>query len=195
MNSEWDEYAKNWDVDPQVEKYAESAFSALTQKVDLTGLSVLDFGCGTGALTKRLSDKAKEVVAIDPSSEMIKFLEQKSLNNVSAISEYLNASLIEVNPLFKNKFDLITASSVCSFLPDYEGTLKLLYCLLKPGGTFIQWDWLDNDETTAFGLPVNRVESALEANGFSNIQVITPFIMSSSKGEMPVLMGVGTRLT
>jgi 2-polyprenyl-3-methyl-5-hydroxy-6-metoxy-1,4-benzoquinol methylase len=166
LSNEWDEYAENWDVDPTVEEYAKNAFSALLQNININGLTVLDFGCGTGALTQLMSPTAKSIVAIDPSSEMIKHLDKKALNNVSSISDYLSKELVQSLPEFKNKFDVIVASSVCGFLPDYEATLSLLKSLLKDGGVFVQWDWLSNDDSSEMGLSVKRVKQAFVANDF-----------------------------
>ena len=191
MSNEWDSYAENWDVDPNVEEYAKNVFSELLERIDINGLTVLDFGCGTGALTQLMSPIVKSIVAIDPSSEMIKHLDKKALNNVSSISDYLSKELVQTLPEFKNKFDLIVASSVCGFLPDYEATLSLLKSQLKDGGVFIQWDWLSNDDSSDMGLSEKRVEQALVESGFVNIKVNSPFIMSSSKGKMPVLMAIG----
>lgn len=191
MSNEWDEYAENWDVDPTVEEYAKNAFSELLDNININGLTVLDFGCGTGALTQLMSPTVKSIVAIDPSPEMIKHLDKKSLNNVSSISDYLSNELVQNSPELENKFDLIVASSVCSFLPDYEATLSLLKSLLKKDGLFVQWDWLSNDDSSDMGLSEKRVRQALLANGFVNTRVNSPFIMSSSKGNMPVLMGIG----
>jgi len=191
LSNEWDEYAKKWDVDPTVEEYAKNAFSALLDNIDINGLTVLDFGCGTGALTQLMSPTVKSIVAIDPSSEMIKLLDKKALNNVSSISDYLSKELVENFPELENKFDLIVASSVCGFLPDYEATLSLLKPLIKEGGVFVQWDWLSNDDTSDVGLSEKRVKQAFVANGFVNTKVNSPFIMSSSKGNMPVLMAIG----
>jgi len=191
LSNEWDEYAKKWDVDPTVEEYAKNAFSALLDNIDINGLTVLDFGCGTGALTQLMSPTVKSIVAIDPSSEMIKLLDKKALNNVSSISDYLSKELVENFPELENKFDLIVASSVCGFLPDYEATLSLLKPLIKEGGVFVQWDWQSNDDSSEMGLSSKRVKQAFEANGFVNITITSPFIMSSSKGEQPVLMAMG----
>jgi 2-polyprenyl-3-methyl-5-hydroxy-6-metoxy-1,4-benzoquinol methylase len=191
LSNEWDEYAENWDVDPTVEEYAKNAFSALLQNININGLTVLDFGCGTGALTQLMSPTAKSIVAIDPSSEMIKHLDKKALNNVSSISDYLSKELVQSLPEFKNKFDVIVASSVCGFLPDYEATLSLLKSLLKDGGVFVQWDWLSNDDSSEMGLSVKRVKQAFVANDFVNTKVKRAFIMSSSEGSMPVLMAIG----
>tara|TARA_R110000764_G_scaffold34623_1_gene77261 strand:- start:4373 stop:4969 length:597 start_codon:yes stop_codon:yes gene_type:complete len=191
LSNEWDEYAENWDVDPTVEEYAKNAFSALLQNININGLTVLDFGCGTGALTQLMSPTAKSIVAIDPSSEMIKHLDKKALNNVSSISDYLSKELVQNLPEFKSKFDVIVASSVCGFLPDYEATLSLLKSLLKDGGVFVQWDWLSNDDSSEMGLSVKRVKQAFVANDFVNTKVKRAFIMSSSEGSMPVLMAIG----
>ncbi len=193
MSNEWDEYAENWDVDPTVEEYAKNAFSELLKNININGLTVLDFGCGTGALTQLMSPTVKSIVAIDPSSEMIKHLDKKALHNVSSISDYLSKELVQNLPELENKFDLIVASSVCGFLPDYEATLSLLKSLIKEDGVFVQWDWLSNDDSSDMGLSEKRVKQAFVANGFVNTKVNSPFIMRSSKGNMPVLMAVGKK--
>lgn len=191
MSNEWDEYAENWDVDPSVEQYAKNAFSELLDSININGLTVLDFGCGTGALTQLMSPSVESIVAIDPSSEMIKLLDKKALNNVTSISDYLSSELVQNFPELENKFDLIVASSVCGFLPDYEMTLSLLKSLLKKDGLFVQWDWLSEDDSSGMGLSEKRVKQAFLASGFVSIKVNSPFIMNSSKGNMPVLMAIG----
>ncbi|WOH36398.1 class I SAM-dependent methyltransferase [Thalassotalea fonticola] len=191
MSNEWDEYAEGWDIDPSVEVYANKAFAELVKKVNLDALTVLDFGCGTGALTQLISPEVKNIVAIDPSSEMIKCLDKKSLKNVATISDYLSEGIIKKHSRFHDKFDLVVASSVCGFLPSYEETLTLLKSVLKVGGTFIQWDWLAEDDSSSMGLSEARVRQAFESNQFIDIQVTSPFIMESSKGKMSVLMACG----
>jgi 2-polyprenyl-3-methyl-5-hydroxy-6-metoxy-1,4-benzoquinol methylase len=191
LSNEWDEYAGGWDVDETVLEYADNVYSQLVENCDLEGLTVLDFGCGTGSLTQLISPAVKSIVAIDSSPEMIKYLEMKKLNNVTSISESLSKELILDRTEFNSKFDLIVASSVCSFLPDYEETLSLLKSLLKEGGIFMQWDWLSNDDSSGMGLSEKRVKQAFESNCFINTKITSPFIMNSSKGKMPVIMAIG----
>lgn len=191
INNEWDEYAEGWDVDASVQEYANKAFDELTKLVNINGLSVFDFGCGTGPLTQRLSPRVKRIVALDVSSKMIERLKEKRLSNVSTIAGFLTHDLINSHPDLSNKFDLIVASSVCSFLPDYEMTLQLLKPLLKSGGVFIQWDWLSTDDTVKIGLSEDSVLRALQANEFINITIEKPFEMHDSKGTMTVLMATG----
>jgi len=191
LSNEWDKYAENWNIDPTVEAYAKNAFFELIKNVNLDGLSVLDFGCGTGTLTEIISPKVESIVAIDPSSEMIKHLDKKVLKNVFSVSDYLSIDLVQKYPELQSKFDLIVASSVCSFLPDYEATLSLLKSLLKHDGIFVQWDWLSEEGSSNMGLSEKRVNQAFVANGFVNTIITRPFIMNSSKGDMPVLMAIG----
>ena len=140
--NEWDDFADQWDSNPSAKKYANNAFEELNKVVKLNKAMVLDFGCGTGLLSEKLSSYADQVVALDGSLKMIEQLKQKSISNVTPIADFLSPELIDNEPQLGREFDLITASSVCAFLPDYKATLKLLRSLLKPRGFFIQWDWL-----------------------------------------------------
>jgi len=124
---------------------------------------------------------------------MIKHLDKKALSNVSSIANYLSDELIESHPQLTTKFDLIVASSVCSFLPDYETTLTVLKSRLKQGGTLVQWDWLATDESSNIGLSEHRVNQAFKASGFTTIKITTPFMMNSSKGNMQVIMAMGIK--
>lgn len=190
MTNEWDEYAEGWDRDRSVETYAELAFRGLEAQGDIRGLRVFDFGCGTGSLSRHISPLADQVVALDASSEMIRFLDQKQLPNVESHAAFLTEALLKQHPEWQGRFDRVTASSVCSFLPDYEGTLFLLKKLLKPGGFLVQWDWLTEDESTPMGFTLNRVEEALKQQGFIDFQVAKAFDFESPQGTLPVLMAV-----
>ena len=190
MSEEWDEYAEGWDSNEDVIAYSERAFNSLLVAVNLNGLRVLDFGCGTGLLTEKISPLAKEIVALDPSEKMISILIDKKLPNVTAVAEELSESLIKGNKLFLEKFDLVVASSVCSFLPEYEKTLSQLKSLLVPGGAFVQWDWLTTDGNSDFGLSRENMLSAYKKVGLKLQTLEQVFSLNNSQGDMPVIMGV-----
>lgn len=193
LSNEWDEYANKWDLDPAVIEYANKAFKELLEVINIDGLDVFDFGCGTGNLTMLISAKAKEVVALDGSTEMIRILAKKDIVNVSTISSFLTKDIAENHPHFRDKFDVIVASSVCGFLADYEMILGLLKSLLKKNGRFVQWDWLSQDDSSETGMSKSRVLQALETNEFIDIQITEPFEMVSSKGSMKVIMAVAKK--
>jgi hypothetical protein len=92
------------------------------------------------------------------------------------------------------KFDLITASSVCAFLPDYEAMLFTLRSLLAPNGKFVQWDWLSTSKDAGVGLTEELVSQALSKSGFTDIALSQPFSIENSEKKTPVLMAAASRL-
>ena len=190
MSESWDDYAEEWDKNEDAISYSEKTFETLTNEVRLEGLNVLDFGCGTGLLTEKISKLANQIVALDSSRKMVSILENKNIPNVTTISKPISESLIKENSLLHNKFDLIVASSVFSFLPEFEETLVMLKSLLVPSGLLIQWDWLSSKDDPEFGFSVERVSSAYSKTGFDIKSITNPFSHVSPKGNTPVLMGI-----
>lgn len=190
MSESWDQYAAGWDTNQMVRMYAEKAYQTLTAIVNLAGLDVFDFGCGTGLLTEKMASEANRIVALDPSIKMIEVLQSKRLQNVDTLSIELSPNAIKTNPLLQTKFDLIVASSVCAFVPDYEGTLQLLKSFLKLNGIFVQWDWQQSETDGNFGFTETMIESAFTKTGLTVLSVSESFSLSSDQGKMQVLMGV-----
>ncbi len=197
MSESWDQFADDWDTNADVIHYADKAFDTLCEIVNLEGLTVLDFGCGTGLLAERMAAKAGRIagciVCIDSSEKMIEVLQNKQLKNVETWAGELTTGTLESNPHLKSKFDLVVASSVCAFLPDYEGTLKLLKQTLKPNGVFVQSDWLKTNDESDFGFSAHTIEAALIQSGMEVVKVETVFAMESNQGNMQVIMGVAQR--
>lgn len=97
---------------------------------DVSGkLKILDAGCGTGLLAKKL-EQFGEVVAVDSSPEAIKFAKRRGVN----------ARLASVNKLpFKdNVFDLVASVDVIYHkMVDDKKALAEFFRVLKPGGILI----------------------------------------------------------
>lgn len=190
MTDSWDDYASEWDANDDAILYAEYAFKSLTESIDISNLKIFDFGCGTGLLTERLSPFANHIVALDSSKKMIDILEKKKLSNVTTLAVPLTLETMKEYQPLQNQFDLIVASSVCSFLPDYEATLVLIEKLLQPSGLFVQWDWLAQEDSSDTGLTVYQVQSALEKANINQVRISHPF---SLKNSMKVLMAVAKK--
>jgi len=191
MTDSWDDYAAGWDDDETVTFYSRQAFEALCKTLDIAGLQVFDFGCGTGLLSEQMAEKASHIVALDPSAKMVAVLNQKRLQNVDGIVAEVTEELLESRPELVSAFNLVVASSVCSFVPDYQSTIKLLKRLLKPNGLFIQWDWLKSSEDPGSGFTQDEISSAFEQAGLKTISISTPFSLKEKSGEMKVVMAVG----
>lgn len=198
MRNDWDKHASSWDSNQLVHEYADNALNSLLEilqqhQFDLSGKRVMDFGCGTGLLSERLSPMVGEMVSVDSSKKMIEQLEEKHLLNVWTLSADVDLGASGRFPVLTDNFDLILACSVCSFLDDFEGKLGVLADMLNPGGLFVHWDWLRTDDNNDFGLDVHRVKTAYTKADLSALKVDTEFEMSLGPQAMPVLMGVAQR--
>jgi len=65
MAHNWDEDAAKWESNKATGEFAEQVFAQLTKLINLSGKRVIDFGCGTGLLSQKISPLAKEIVALD----------------------------------------------------------------------------------------------------------------------------------
>lgn len=196
MLRDWDERAKNWDQDERVRFYADQALATLIEHVNVfdgawKGKRVLDFGCGTGLLSERLAPLVREVVALDTSPDMIEVLRRKDLANVTAVCADIDDHAVRSAAAWFSDFDLIVASSVCNFLPNYERAIGYLSRTLNSGGKIVQWDWLSSGDDD-YGMTIERISNAFLGADLESINVRRAFEIEFDDATMPVLMGVAT---
>lgn len=97
---------------------------------------VLDFGCGSGAITNKLAKVTKSIDAIDISSGMLEFAkkqaESSSIDNIN----YIQASIFDER--FKDEqYDAILAFNVLQYIEDVPKLIERINTLLKPNGVFV----------------------------------------------------------
>ena len=96
---------------------------AVQDKIDLASHeSVIDIGCGTGALCAVLHESGYVVTGIDPAGEMLKIASQKAENRGV---RFLRANALERLPFDDRHFDIAIASFVAHGLRTTER--ELLY--------------------------------------------------------------------
>lgn len=109
---------------------------------DTTGLSIADFGCGTGVSTRLLATLGKpaKLVGIDYSAEMLALAKQAEENDPLGIS-YIQADCSKELPSALNQnFDLVTAMWLLHYAENKEmidGFARSIYNTLRPGGHLI----------------------------------------------------------
>jgi 2-polyprenyl-3-methyl-5-hydroxy-6-metoxy-1,4-benzoquinol methylase len=97
---------------------------------------LLDFGCGSGAITNQLAKAAKAIDAIDISSGMLEFAKKQAEENSIGNINYIQTSLFDER--FKNEtFDAILAFNVLHYIEDMPSLIERINRLLKPNGIFI----------------------------------------------------------
>jgi ubiquinone/menaquinone biosynthesis C-methylase UbiE len=108
-----------------------------------SGQSVLDVGCGTGALTRLAADAvgtAGRVVGTDASAQMIATARKKTLRRASPID--FRVEPIESLPFADGEFDAVLSSLMLHHLPEHlkERGLAEVRRVLRPGGRLVVVD-------------------------------------------------------
>ena len=101
--------------------------------------TVLDIGCGTGAFSRLLSERAERVIALDLSPNMIKIAKQRSRQHANI--DFQVADILKWEfPV--ERFDAIVSIATFHHLP-LENLLPSLNATLKPGGKLVILDLLE----------------------------------------------------
>lgn len=141
--------------------------SRVLDGLDLTGLHVLDIGCGTGAITLSLvrDHGAAGSVGIDVESAVCKQAraraDQAGMAHRVEIVEVVPGPL----PFADETFDLVFSKDSIIHIEDKEALAREVHRVLKPGGTFAASDWLSAHDDAP--TPEMRRYLDLEGLGFT----------------------------
>ncbi|MBL7478931.1 bifunctional 2-polyprenyl-6-hydroxyphenol methylase/3-demethylubiquinol 3-O-methyltransferase UbiG [Legionella bononiensis] len=102
----------------------------ITQQINLTGIRVLDVGCGGGILSEAMARKGAEVTGIDAEGEAIKVAGEHARNNGLTV-QY---KCTPIEDYEDNHFDVITCMEMLEHVQRPEQVLQHCKRLLKPGG-------------------------------------------------------------
>lgn len=100
----------------------------------VTGLRVLEAGCGPGALTSWLADHGAAVTAFDVSPEMVSLASQR----LGERARFLTADLAQPLTFVADaSVDVVVASLVLHYLEDWGAPLAEFHRILAPGGAVV----------------------------------------------------------
>jgi trans-aconitate methyltransferase len=108
-------------------QYGEGVLELLAVK---PGERVLDLGCGTGHLAKKIQEQGAEVVGIDASPDMIAQAKENYPELDFNVANGANFS-------FHEPFDAVFTNATLHWIHDADGVIKSVYKSLKPGGRFV----------------------------------------------------------
>ena len=101
----------------------------------VSGLRVLDAGCGNGYLSRMLAVRGAEVVGVEPAEALYAFAAEQECSRPQGI-RYVQADLC-AQPDLGEQFDAVVASMVVQAIPDWRGAMRACVDALKPGGLFV----------------------------------------------------------
>ncbi len=181
----------------------------VVQGLDLKGLTALDIGCGSGAISVLLARDlgAAKVIGIDVEDEVCaaarKFVARLGL------SQRVEIRRVDPGPLdvADQSLDLVYSKDSIIHIPDKESLCQDVFRVLNPGGWFAASDWLMShdgppsadmqayitaeDLDFAMASP-DRYRRALEAAGFINISLRNrnPWYREVAQQELDLLTGL-----
>lgn len=131
--------------------------------------TILDAGCGTGAILEQLGHQEKNI-GVDLAPEAISLCHRRGLNNVQQAD-------ISALPFADASFDAVICSSVLyhEWVKDVAGALRELHRVLRPGGLLLvnlpAFRFLhsahDDAVLTARRFRKNEIRALLLENGFA----------------------------
>ncbi len=103
---------------------------------DVSGLQVLDAGCGEGRFSRILAERGGQVTGVDLSGRMIDHArEQESQHPLGP--QYHVADMADLSFLASAEFDIALAYFSLFDVENYETALCEIARVLKPGGRFV----------------------------------------------------------
>jgi ubiquinone/menaquinone biosynthesis C-methylase UbiE len=122
--------------------YLEASVRETLRRVDLhDGETILDVGCGTGALLEAILTRAGPVrlVGVDLSRGMLEIARHKLGRRARLVAGEAGRL-----PFAAQRFDLALSSSALHHWPDPAAGLAEIARVLKPGGRLVITDWCDD---------------------------------------------------
>jgi ubiquinone/menaquinone biosynthesis C-methylase UbiE len=110
---------------------------------DSPTITALDFGCGSGNLTRHLLQMGAEVIACDVSSRFLELVTSR-FDGLPVRPHQLNGK--DLSEIAADSIDFVGAYSVLHHVPDYLGALKEMSRVCRPGGVI----YLDHEHCPAY---------------------------------------------
>ncbi len=118
-NSAWDKIAAQFDRWMETDDYPYKFLEKVKIKPQYT---VLDIGCGNGAVTLEIARKANSVTALDISDKMIQILQKNALKEGLSNIEYIKAPIQDFR--IKKMYDVVIASRSLNGVADIKNQLE-----------------------------------------------------------------------
>ena len=107
-------------------------------------VKALDFGCGSGNLTRHLIALGVSTVSADVSDDFLKDIRQKF--SATGLSETLRLNGADLSNVPDARFDLAASYSVLHHVPDYLAIVGEMCRVVKPGGVL----YVDHEVTESY---------------------------------------------
>jgi SAM-dependent methyltransferase len=182
MSSQYDSFAHSYRkaVALDVRRYVDH-FSLFNVLDDVAGKSILDVGCGTGAVARMLKQRgARSVVGLDLSEGMLEVARGEEARNPLGV-EYVRCDVADAGAL--GPFDAVTASYV---LPHASSQTQLftmcqgIFEALAPGGRLVA---IQPNDGFAVNVPEYYEPYGMRASVDGHLEDAAPLRVTMTSGD------------
>ena len=190
--SRFDKAANGWDhSDRRQAMAADIAGSIIGSGLLKPHMHILDFGAGTGLLTRHLVPYVRKMTALDLSQKMLEQLSQNAHSWEGASIELVHSDIIDYRT--ETKLDGIVSSMSMHHVQDLDALFQNFARLLKPQGFIAIADLKREDGTFHsdgnagvyhFGFEEARLFAVTSACGFSKISFKSVHQVTKENGKV-----------
>jgi 2-polyprenyl-6-hydroxyphenyl methylase/3-demethylubiquinone-9 3-methyltransferase len=126
-----------WDADGEfrpLHQINPIRLSWIASLVPLSGLNVLDVGCGGGILTDSLARSGARATGIDLSTKALRIAQLHALDAQTENVQYREISAEAMAAEQPASFDVVTCMEMLEHVPDPASVVQACATLVKPGG-------------------------------------------------------------
>ena len=150
---------------------------------------VLEVACGTGVVTRAMSDRLPSVCcleATDLSAEMVAHAERVG---TARPVRWGKADVMDL-PHAESSFDVVVCQFGAMFFPDRVAAYREILRVLRPGGHFLfnLWEGLDRNE---FAAVISEAVAALHPNDPPSFLATVPYSKGDPMGAASELISAG----
>lgn len=132
----WDRTANSYDKEEEKDKKTYKYIIEKTKSYLKSSDTVLDFGCGTGLVSNKISENVRKVDAIDFSSKIIEVAKTKAEKRKIQNIEYSQTTVFD-NKLKPASYDVILCFYTLHLLDNQQEIMYKIHELLKQDGILI----------------------------------------------------------
>ena len=146
------------------------------------GLTLADLGCGTGYMARAMAPFCKRLICVDSSAGMIEEARRRLAPLAGdalagdLVAEYRQGAL-DALPIEDDETDGAIAGLVLHHLPTYNGLLREMRRIIRPGGTAVVLELAPHRESWMgdelgdrhLGLDATEVAAAFQRAGFEHV--------------------------
>lgn len=165
----WDERSQTFGLDGDIDKWGDLIQQKLLQR-EVYSPSILDAGCGTGAMLLTLASRGYQVCGVDFSQGMLARAEENAKKR--GLTVPFVQGCVDQLPFAAESFDVVVSRNVLSNLDVAKEALASWHEVIKPGGYLIYFDspwWnylhdenLDAKKELAYGTGSSPIFNVLE---------------------------------